>query len=595
MEYFFQQIWEAISLILSNKNSHSIIVSNALLCAVLALPYFTSKFLIDTEFRRIKKVKDNKFDKIIMLFLGIVTAVFCSGFGLEVLAYLTSAWSFRLPISNVVILPVAMFSAISVFVYTLVNFELLSAKLTRLILEDSFCTRCHRITTVSFLIIAATLNIQAYSPRAATIYALVGIPSAVMLIYYLAEIYFARNIISQFFIIERTSEYSIGAHMVNFVNSKFVYILALGMTSVLFSHLPASQQTPNPIEELCDNICIIFSCVIVMIVLQSIAAIIVNRVIRKLESLESGKNARNSELSRRKNLIWICDVLTVYMYLTAVVVSLWYVGIHVEKYIFDNALMKSALVIFATVTLYNAFKEFSSAMIEKAKSGHKERLVTFMPIISIIVNVFLVGISLCTVLSMLGVDILPLFTALAAIGLAVGNAAKDIIKGFLQGITLLLENQFCVGDFVTINNITGIVTNISVRVLTIRAPDGSLHIIPYDIVKSITNHSRGYFCHSEHLLLSPDTDIEKASNLLQCVVEELRQDPKFSDIIYEDVKIHGVKLSDREGVRLYWTLKTDPSIDGHLLNYEIYDRLLKKFQKEGIKVPFAGEMKLLKK
>lgn len=210
-----------------------------------------------------------------------------------------------------------------------------------------------------------------------------------------------------------------------------------------------------------------------------------------------------------------------------------------------------------------------------------------MPIIVIIFNFALFFVAGLSILSQLGVAIGPLLMSFTAVGATVALAAKDILKGFLQGIILLFENNFYMGDHITINGKSGIVVKISTRTLTLQDFNGDEYTIPYDTISVITNHSREFYVHYENLLVSPNADVKKASELLIQVVDQMKSEEAYAGKIFGDVHIGGIKTFSDDGIYISWSLKTSTS--GRLLHLEIYKRLLPLLHKAKIRVPYKQE------
>jgi small conductance mechanosensitive channel len=188
-------------------------------------------------------------------------------------------------------------------------------------------------------------------------------------------------------------------------------------------------------------------------------------------------------------------------------------------------------------------------------------------------------------LANLGINITPILASFSIFSAAVGLAAKDIIQSFLQGVMLLIEENLLIGEFIKINDMIGIVEKLSVRALQLRDEDGSVHVIPYNCVNSITNYSKEYSRHFDSLRLSSWKDVEKGKQILADVVKRMREEPEYKDIIIGDVIIHGLKPFDLTGLKIYWEVRTTPM--GEYVPCEIYDRLINEFNKNGIEIPMA--------
>ena len=114
------------------------------------------------------------------------------------------------------------------------------------------------------------------------------------------------------------------------------------------------------------------------------------------------------------------------------------------------------------------------------------------------------------ILPLLGVDLKPLLASAGVAGVALGLAAQTIVKDILNGILLVAEDQFSVGDVVTLAGITGTVEELSLRKTTIRGFDGTLFVVPNSQITNTANMSRDY---SQTTLISPSTSLRHRTRL----------------------------------------------------------------------------------
>src|SRR6202008_4572226 len=120
-----------------------------------------------------------------------------------------------------------------------------------------------------------------------------------------------------------------------------------------------------------------------------------------------------------------------------------------------------------------------------------------------------------TLLSELGINIAPLLAGAGIVGIAIGFGAQKLVQDVVTGVFLLLENAMQVGDFVTVSGLSGTVENLSVRSIRLRASDGSVHIIPFSSVTSVTNTNRGIGNVAVSVNLTYGEDIDKAGEVLK--------------------------------------------------------------------------------
>ncbi len=172
------------------------------------------------------------------------------------------------------------------------------------------------------------------------------------------------------------------------------------------------------------------------------------------------------------------------------------------------------------------------------------RVKTVVPILRNTVLIALLAIFVLTVLSEIGVNIGPLLAGASIIGVALGFGSQKLVQDFINGIFLLLENAMQVGDWVTAGGLSGTVENLSIRTLRLRASDGSVHIIPFSSVTTVTNTNRGLGNAAVSVTISYEEDTDKAAELLKQIVLDLRQEEAFSSGMLSDLQYWGVDKID---------------------------------------------------
>ncbi|MCU0501900.1 MAG: mechanosensitive ion channel family protein [Anaerolineae bacterium] len=150
------------------------------------------------------------------------------------------------------------------------------------------------------------------------------------------------------------------------------------------------------------------------------------------------------------------------------------------------------------------------------------------------------------ILGELGVDLTPILASVGVVTLAVSLGAQTIIKDFIGGLLVLIENQYRVGDTVQIGTVTGKVEQITLRATYVREASGRLSLVPNGEVRVVANASQGWALVTIDLSFPLDADIEKARHVLQASLEQANTDPALSPCLLEPPQVaswHG--LSER--------------------------------------------------
>jgi small-conductance mechanosensitive channel len=190
-------------------------------------------------------------------------------------------------------------------------------------------------------------------------------------------------------------------------------------------------------------------------------------------------------------------------------------------------------------------------------------------------------IATLQILQLFDIDLKPLLASAGVVGLGISFGAQSLFKDMLNGIFILIEDQFNVGDVVRVAGLTGTVEDLSLRATTLRDGDGTQHFIPNSQIATVSNLSREYSVASLPVSVDAAADPDRVMELLRQVALEVRRDPAFADVAIADPDILGVdKISGREitypvNIRVRANQK-----DGILR--ALRRAILIKFQKEGI-------------
>ncbi len=178
------------------------------------------------------------------------------------------------------------------------------------------------------------------------------------------------------------------------------------------------------------------------------------------------------------------------------------------------------------------------------------RARTLMPLMrtALLVTIFLVAGLI--VLSDIGVNIAPLLAGAGVVGIAIGFGSQKLVQDLITGLFLLLENAMHVGDWVTVSGLSGTVEQLSVRTIRLRAADGSVHIIPFSSVTSVTNVNRGIGNAAVSVSVAFGEDIERVCAELAKIANEMRTDRAFAPAMKSELQLWGVDKVEAGGVTI---------------------------------------------
>lgn len=209
--------------------------------------------------------------------------------------------------------------------------------------------------------------------------------------------------------------------------------------------------------------------------------------------------------------------------------------------------------------------KLGSAMIKKAFEKQKsfkhkmdEKRIDTMA--TLLVSVFrytvyiLSGVAILTLLTN-ALNLQSIMTAAGIGGIAIGLGAQSLIKDVISGTFIVFENQYSVGDSVTLEGRTGVVEEIELRVTKIRDSSGDLHTIPNGEIKKVTNHSRGNKTVVVDIPLAYKVDVNKAFEVADRVCKSVS---KEFDTIVEEPQVLGITELGKENLTIRITAKTLP-------------------------------------
>lgn len=210
------------------------------------------------------------------------------------------------------------------------------------------------------------------------------------------------------------------------------------------------------------------------------------------------------------------------------------------------------------------------------------RVDTMEGLIKSLVKYTIYFISLTIIVKFFDVEITGLIATAGIGGLALGFGAQNLVRDIITGFFILFEEQFGVGHYVEVNNISGIVEEMALRVTKIRDFNGDLHIVPNGEISMVTNKSTGKMRALVEMLIAYEENIDDAIDVLKRASEKLKEE---NDKILEGPTVLGVSDLEKSGVSILIIAKTVP------MEQWAVERLMRKTFKEaldhaGIEIPY---------
>ena len=223
---------------------------------------------------------------------------------------------------------------------------------------------------------------------------------------------------------------------------------------------------------------------------------------------------------------------------------------------------------------------------EQQEERNKARTETLTSVLSSGANLVIWTVAVLMILGEVGINLGPLIAGAGIVGVAVGFGAQSIVKDFLSGMFMLVEDQYGVGDSIDVGLVSGTVERVTLRTTILRDGDGSIWYIPNGEIARVGNRSQVWARALLDIDVAYDTDLRKAQQVLKDVAMGLWEDEEFtSGDIIEEPMVLGVQNLGVDGITLRLIAKTDAS-EQWAVARELRLRIKEAFDEAGIEMPF---------
>ena len=214
-------------------------------------------------------------------------------------------------------------------------------------------------------------------------------------------------------------------------------------------------------------------------------------------------------------------------------------------------------------------------------SRRRQQLRTITTIVNSFGVALIVFIAGLQVMKILGVDIGPLLASAGIAGLAIGFGAQTLIKDLLNGFLIVMENQYDLGDIISVGGVKGTVETMTLRRTVLRDADGSVHTVPNSEVHVVSNLTRDWTQVTLHIAVAYKEPSDRVIATLEEVGREIRNDPAFSDAIVAEPQVPGIERVTAAEVDYLFIVRTRPS-DQFRVSRELRRRIKECFEKNHI-------------
>jgi moderate conductance mechanosensitive channel len=226
----------------------------------------------------------------------------------------------------------------------------------------------------------------------------------------------------------------------------------------------------------------------------------------------------------------------------------------------------------------------SRAPLRVRNSRIEQRAATMGDAVASFWKVVVLVVAILLILGEFGINLGPLVAGAGIAGLAVAFGAQAIIKDYLSGFFILLEDQYGVGDVVTIGSATGTVEDVNLRFTRMRSSDGTVWFIPNGEIRQVGNQSMEWSRAIVDVVVGYDNDVSAVMIALSEEIGALTNELAWKDRILETPEVQGVQSMSVEGVALRIVVKTEPR-EQWAVARELRTRIIDRMRRDGVRGP----------
>lgn len=215
----------------------------------------------------------------------------------------------------------------------------------------------------------------------------------------------------------------------------------------------------------------------------------------------------------------------------------------------------------------------------------EKRAVTLGTMLESLVSIVVWTTASFLILGEVGISLGPLIASAGIAGIAIGFGAQSIVRDFLAGIFVIVEDQYGVGDVIDVGEAVGTVEEVGFRTTQIRDVSGVLWTVPNGVIQRVGNFSQIWSKSVFDIEVAYDTDIDEAMVVIKTVLDEAWHENEETATIIEEPEVQGVQSFGESAVVIRAVVKTDPAEQWAVARM-IRGRLKKALDEAGIEIPF---------
>ncbi|MEJ7665313.1 MAG: mechanosensitive ion channel family protein [Hymenobacter sp.] len=229
-------------------------------------------------------------------------------------------------------------------------------------------------------------------------------------------------------------------------------------------------------------------------------------------------------------------------------------------------------------------RDRTSSVLKQVGERRRQRSETIGSVLRSVVSLITLSVATMLILGELGINLAPIVASAGIVGVALGFGAQNLVRDFISGIFMILEDQYGVGDVVDLGEASGTVEAMGLRVTTLRDMNGMVWYVRNGEILRVGNRTQGYAQVVLDLPVAHSTDLDAARAAMKEVADGLRAEPDWSGAMLADPQDLGVESITAEGITLRLQVQTTTA-DQWRVARELRLRIKERFDSDGIRTP----------
>jgi small-conductance mechanosensitive channel len=272
--------------------------------------------------------------------------------------------------------------------------------------------------------------------------------------------------------------------------------------------------------------------------------------------------------------------LRIALIIVLALITRWVISRTVNRLIDHTAARRVGMLRPLQDKMPNALRPATAPSQGAPNERRRQRAEALGSVLNSIVSTTLFAVAVMLLLAELGVNLGPILASAGVVGLAIGFGAQNLVKDFLAGLFMLLEDQYGVGDVVDVGGATGTVEAVGLRITTIRDSAGVLWYIRNGEILRVGNKSQGWAVVTVDVPVG-FAAVERATEVLRIAAARLVEDPDFADDLIAAPEVLGVEQITADGAILRTTVRTNSDAQWRIAR-ELRNRLIDALQEAGV-------------